>query len=84
MVAQVYDTIVEGIKDRSIVSISLSVVYHLTGRSQSLMAFLRDDINKLVRDKNRRATIQFFAEITRRNVPSQQETLIMAYGQAAR
>lgn len=52
--------------------------------SQSLMAFLRDDISKQVRDKNRRATMQFFAELTRRNVISQQETLIMAYGQAAR
>lgn len=52
--------------------------------SRSLMTFLRDDISRHVRDKNRRATMQFLAELTRRNVPAQQETLIMAYGQAAR
>ena len=52
--------------------------------SRSLMTFLRDDIPRHVRDKNRRATMQFLAELTRRNVPAQQETLIMAYGQAAR
>lgn len=52
--------------------------------SRSLMTFLRDDISRQVRDKNRRATMQFLAELTRRNVPAQQETLIMAYGQAAR
>lgn len=52
--------------------------------SRSLMTFLRDDIPRNVRDKNRRATMQFLAELTRRNVPAQQETLIMAYGQAAR
>ncbi|KAJ4304960.1 serine/threonine-protein kinase M1 [Kalmusia sp. IMI 367209] len=52
--------------------------------SRSLMAFLRDDISRHVRDKNRRATMQFLAELTKRNNPSQQETLIMAYGQAAR
>lgn len=52
--------------------------------SRSLMTFLRDDISRHVRDKNRRQTMQFLAELTRRNVPAQQETLIMAYGQAAR
>lgn len=52
--------------------------------SRSLMTFLRDDISRHVRDKNRKATMQFLAELTRRNVPAQQETLIMAYGQAAR
>ena len=52
--------------------------------SRSLMTFLRDDISKPTRDKNRRATIQFLVELTRRNVPSQQETLVMSYGQAAR
>ncbi|KAF1978386.1 hypothetical protein BU23DRAFT_586870 [Bimuria novae-zelandiae CBS 107.79] len=52
--------------------------------SRSLMTFLRDDISRHVRDKNRRATMQFLAELTRRNVPTQQETLIIAYGEAAR
>lgn len=48
------------------------------------MVFLEDRIPDAVRDKNRRAMIQFFVELTKRNATSLQETLIMAYGQAAR
>jgi len=52
--------------------------------SRALMIFLGDDVPAMVRDKNRRGMMQFFLELTKRNVPSVQETLIMAYGQAAR
>ena len=48
------------------------------------MVFLKDGVPEKVRDKNRRGVMQFFLELTKRNVPSVQETLIMAYGQAAR
>lgn len=48
------------------------------------MIFLGDDVPDAVRDKNRRGMIQFFVELTKRNAPSVQETLIKAYGQAAR
>lgn len=48
------------------------------------MVFLRDDITDSVRDKNRRATMEFFNELAKRNILSEQEMLVMAYGQAAR
>jgi serine/threonine-protein kinase ATR len=52
--------------------------------SRALMTFLGDDVTDTVRAKNRRGMIQFLVELTKRNVPSVQETLIIAYGLAAR
>ncbi|KAF2115782.1 hypothetical protein BDV96DRAFT_599348 [Lophiotrema nucula] len=51
---------------------------------QAIMVFLRDDIPRPVRTKNRMASLEFFQTLSRRDVLSEQETLIMAYGQAAR
>ena len=48
------------------------------------MTFLRDDIDKSIRDTNRKDTLVFFGELAERNLPGIQETLVMAYGQAAR
>lgn len=50
----------------------------------SLMVFLRNDITKNVRQKNRRSTIEFLDALAERDVLSDQETLVMAYGQVAR
>ncbi|KAH7380651.1 protein kinase rad3 [Pyrenochaeta sp. MPI-SDFR-AT-0127] len=50
----------------------------------SLMVFLRDDISRSCRQKNRRSTIEFLAALATRNILSDQETLIMAYGLIAR
>ncbi|KAF2791318.1 hypothetical protein K505DRAFT_376871 [Melanomma pulvis-pyrius CBS 109.77] len=52
--------------------------------ARSLMTFLRDDIPKSIRGKNRMLTLGFLHELSKRDVLSEQETLIMAYGQAAR
>ncbi|CAO2647756.1 Nn.00g086780.m01.CDS01 [Neocucurbitaria sp. VM-36] len=52
--------------------------------TSSLMVFLRDDISKSTRQKNRRSTIEFLDALSKRDVLSDQETLIMAYGQIAR
>jgi serine/threonine-protein kinase ATR len=52
--------------------------------SSALMVFLGHDVPEKVRNKNRRDMMQFFLELTKRNAPSVQETLIMTYGQAAR
>lgn len=49
----------------------------------SLMVFVRDDIAKSARVRNRRSTIEFLDALSKRNVLSDQETLIMAYGQIA-
>lgn len=48
------------------------------------MVFLRDDIYKSTREKNRRFTIEFLGALAKRDVISDQETLIMAYGAVAR
>jgi serine/threonine-protein kinase ATR len=48
------------------------------------MSLLRNDVPKVIRDKNREATLSFFGGLTQLNKPAIQETLIMAYGQAAR
>ncbi|CAI6340552.1 unnamed protein product [Periconia digitata] len=52
--------------------------------SRSLMSFLRNSVPKPVRDRNRKNTLAFFGELSERNSPGIQETLVMAYGQAAR
>jgi serine/threonine-protein kinase ATR len=51
--------------------------------TNSLMVFLRDDIAKATRQKNRRSTIEFLDALASRNVLSDQETIIMAYGRTA-
>ncbi|KAL6169979.1 serine/threonine-protein kinase M1 [Exserohilum turcicum] len=51
--------------------------------ASSLMVFLRDDISKSTREKNRRSTIEFLDALAKRDVLSDQETLIMAYGRIA-
>ncbi|ORX98750.1 hypothetical protein BCR34DRAFT_142938 [Clohesyomyces aquaticus] len=52
--------------------------------AQALIVFLRDDIPRSIRGKNRMSTLEFLHELSRRDVVSEQETIIMAYGQAAR
>ncbi|KAF2019578.1 hypothetical protein BU24DRAFT_419179 [Aaosphaeria arxii CBS 175.79] len=53
--------------------------------AHALMVFLRDDITKSVRDKNRWSSLGFFQELSgRESHLGKQITLIMAYGQAAR
>ncbi|KNG49644.1 protein kinase rad3 [Stemphylium lycopersici] len=49
----------------------------------SLMVFLREDISRGTREKNRRSTIEFLDALAKRDVLSDQETLIMAYGRIA-
>jgi serine/threonine-protein kinase ATR len=51
--------------------------------TSSLMVFLRDDIPKNTRGKNRRSFIEFLDALAKRNVLSDRETLIMAYGRTA-
>ena len=51
--------------------------------TSSLMVFLRDDIPRNTRDKNRRSTIEFLDALASRDNLSNQETLIMAYGRTA-
>jgi serine/threonine-protein kinase ATR len=48
------------------------------------MVFLGDSVPKSVRQKNRVSLLGFFQTLSKRDVISDQETLIMAYGQAAR
>jgi serine/threonine-protein kinase ATR len=48
------------------------------------MTFLRDDIHKSIRGKNRMSTLGFLHQLSKRDVLSEQETIIMTYGQAAR
>ncbi|KAF2473193.1 uncharacterized protein BDR25DRAFT_257421, partial [Lindgomyces ingoldianus] len=50
----------------------------------ALMVFLREDVPKSVRGKNRMSTLEFFQELSKRDALTEQETIIMAYGQAAR
>jgi serine/threonine-protein kinase ATR len=52
--------------------------------TSSLMVFLRDDIPRNTRDKNRRSTIEFLDALASRDILSDQETLIMAYGGTAK
>ena len=51
--------------------------------ASSLMVFLRNDISRSTREKNRRSTIEFLDALAKREVLSDQETLIMAYGRIA-
>jgi serine/threonine-protein kinase ATR len=51
--------------------------------TSSLMVFLRDDIPRSTRNKNRRSTIEFLDALASRDILSDQETLIMAYGRTA-
>jgi serine/threonine-protein kinase ATR len=51
--------------------------------TSSLMVFLRDDLPKSTRSKNRRSTIEFLDVLASRNILSDQETLIIAYGRTA-
>ncbi|KAF1837293.1 protein kinase rad3 [Decorospora gaudefroyi] len=51
--------------------------------TSSLMVFLRDDIAINTRHKNRRSTIEFLDALAKRDVLSDQETLIIAYGRTA-
>lgn len=48
------------------------------------MVFLRNSIASGVRQKNRRFTLEVIDAIASKNVISDQETIIMAYGQIAR
>jgi serine/threonine-protein kinase ATR len=49
------------------------------------MVFLRHDIaSKRTREKNRRSAVEFLGELAKRDVISDQETLILAYGLVAR
>jgi len=48
------------------------------------MTFLRDDIPRSIRGKNRINTLGFLHELSKRDNLSEQETLILAYTQAAR
>jgi serine/threonine-protein kinase ATR len=48
------------------------------------MVFLRNDISRSTRQKNRRSTVEFLDALAKRVVISDQETLIMAYGLVAR
>ncbi|KAF2644722.1 hypothetical protein P280DRAFT_390394 [Massarina eburnea CBS 473.64] len=52
--------------------------------SRSLMSFLREDVPKKTRKGNRVYTLQFLAQLTERNKPDIQETVIIHYGQRAR
>ncbi|KAF1947946.1 hypothetical protein EJ02DRAFT_429695 [Clathrospora elynae] len=51
--------------------------------TSSLMVFLRDDMSRSVRQRNRMSTIEFIDALAKRDVLSDQETLIMAYGRIA-
>ncbi|KAH7138990.1 hypothetical protein B0J11DRAFT_32467 [Dendryphion nanum] len=53
--------------------------------ARALMVFLRSDVPKSVRGRNRMSTLEFFHSLSTRERPlSELITLIMAYGQAAR
>lgn len=51
--------------------------------TSSLMVFLRDDIARAPRQRNRRSTIEFLDALAKRDVLSDHETLITAYGRIA-
>jgi serine/threonine-protein kinase ATR len=48
------------------------------------MSFLRNDIPRSTRQRNRRSTVEFLGALAKRDVISDQETLIVAYGLVAR
>jgi serine/threonine-protein kinase ATR len=48
------------------------------------MTFLRNDIPKSTRQRNRRSTVEFLSALAKRDIISDQETLILAYGSVAR
>ena len=48
------------------------------------MVFLRDDVPRSVRAKNRISSLEFFHTLAKRDLLAEQETLILAYGNAAR
>ncbi|KAI8936862.1 hypothetical protein NX059_006098 [Plenodomus lindquistii] len=52
--------------------------------SASLMVFLRRDLPNRVKAKNRRSVIEFLDALSQRDVLSDQESLVMTYGQIAR
>ncbi|KAH8732219.1 hypothetical protein GQ44DRAFT_602205 [Phaeosphaeriaceae sp. PMI808] len=52
--------------------------------TRSLMVFLRNGIPRHIRQKNRRSTVEFLGVLGKRDVISDQETLILAYGSVAR
>jgi hypothetical protein len=84
MAHQCNDKVLERVEDHRIVSALSNSYVSLTFFSRALMTFLGDRVPDTVRDKNRRGMMQFLLELTKRNAPSTQETLIIAYGQAAR
>ncbi|OCK82203.1 hypothetical protein K432DRAFT_473031 [Lepidopterella palustris CBS 459.81] len=51
---------------------------------RALAVFLRSDVPKDVQKKNRVAALDFFRNLADRNLLPEQETLILAFGQAAR
>ncbi|KAH7552423.1 hypothetical protein BM1_08374 [Bipolaris maydis] len=51
--------------------------------ANSLMVFLRNDISRSTREKNRRSAIEFLDALAKRDFLSDQETLIIAYGRIA-
>ncbi|KAF2280300.1 protein kinase rad3 [Westerdykella ornata] len=51
---------------------------------QALMVFLRTDVPQPIRGKNRMLALEFFDTLSKKDTLSVHETLIMAYGQAAR
>ena len=48
------------------------------------MSFLGHNVPKSVKGKNRMSTLEFFQSLSKKDAPSIQETLVIAYGQAAR
>ncbi|KAF1921015.1 hypothetical protein BDU57DRAFT_509551 [Ampelomyces quisqualis] len=52
--------------------------------TRSLSVFLRDSIPRHTKQKNRRSTIEFLGALAKRDVISDHETLILAYGSVAR
>jgi len=48
------------------------------------MVFLRNDISRSIRQKNRRSTVEFLGVLAKRDIISDHETLIIAYGLVAR
>lgn len=51
--------------------------------SRTLVAFLRVDLARELRDKNRRTALEFLRALTAKNPTSHHETLILAWGQIA-
>ena len=87
---------VEKTADLAYLSISLSAFGQLTLRSlhsslrdlrvaagQSLMSFLRDDLQSELKAHNRKVAIEYMRTLADRDVPSEQDTMIAAWGQVA-